>query len=854
MTTTLWILTSLHSSLPRTSTTPLRSTKPAIITSPICALGTYIVRAIVPEKLSATPAAELVHSITIAAFENRTNVNTAARFRPTEIRGLKFEDSNNNQVRDAGELPIAGAMVYVDLDRDDVLDADEPRTTTGDDGAYSFIGLATGTYVVRSVTESGYSKSLPTTKGGILWPTGTSDSPLGNVTPTLIEQSLAKEESYRQTVSITLPGSGSLTNQVDVFLLFDDTGSFVNNSPIVRAAFPDIISQLQTALPGIDLGFGVGRFEEYGNFAYEYSTGRPFVLNQPIVTASTSGYMAAIQAALNRTTPGYGGDGPETDIEALYQLVTGAGFDGNNNGSVLDSGRAGLAATQLTPGASGDVPSFTSFTADPANGIMPAAGSIGGAGFRSGALPVILLATDIGVAYQPKGETSITGAGGVTLPISALTQNSRATTPFNSGAGLQETITGLNALGALVIGLGTNPTANVDPRQQLEAISKLTGATNQTTTTIANGTADPIAPGDPFYFQIASGFGSSVCNGVVSAIQNGVTSVAVDIEVRASDPRVRIINHSGMARGIGNVACPRPLMSSSSVMEHRRRFDLQFVRAGTNVVLGSIPVVLGTPIPGDAYHCDELEDGEIEVEDDFGDYRSSSAPINGAPSFVAGPNVVVQEDDGSISMPNWATSISAGPGAWESGQVLDFIVTNDNAALFSVAPAISPEGTLTFTLAPDANGTAQVTVVLHDDGGSENGGVDRSAPKTFLVTANAVNDAPVVVRALPNLSVEVNSADTSIDLTGVFADVDDATLSLSVTSDAPSIVAATISGMTLTLHYAPNSQGGSKDPRYCNRQQRPHRGESLYGDHSKQLADSYGHWPVGWLSGRVRPG
>ena len=134
--------------------------------------------------------------------------------------------------------------------------------------------------------------------------------------------------------------------------------------------------------------------------------------------------MTAIDAALNRTTPGYGGDGPETDIEALYQLVTGLGFDGNNNGSVMDSGAAGLASTQLSPGNSGDVPSFA------------APGTVGGAGFRAGALPVILLATDIGFAYQPKGEMSITGVNGLSLPVSALTGTSRPSTPFNAGAGL----------------------------------------------------------------------------------------------------------------------------------------------------------------------------------------------------------------------------------------------------------------------------------------------------------------------------------------------------------------------------------------------------------------------------------
>ena len=35
-----------------------------------------------------------------------------------------------------------------------------------------------------------------------------------------------------------------------------------------------------------------------------------------------------------------------------------------------------------------------------------------------------------------------------TLPVSALTDTSRPTSPFNSGAGLQQTITGRNAPGA----------------------------------------------------------------------------------------------------------------------------------------------------------------------------------------------------------------------------------------------------------------------------------------------------------------------------------------------------------------------------------------------------------------------
>ncbi len=602
------------------------------------ASGTYQVRQELSTLLSATPATEFVHSATIAAAQNVTGVDFADVYRRNEIHGIKFDDSNHNGVQEAGENGIAGTRVFIDLDRDDIFDAGEPETTTGTDGSYEFLDLGPGAYVIREALEPGHSRSWPTTTGGILWPAGVSNPAVGNVSPLLIEKSLSQGESYSQTVSITLPGSGGLTNLVDVFLLFDDTGSFTFNSPIVRGAFPTIMSQLQTSLPGIDLGFGVGRFEEYASFASEYSTGRPFVLNQPIVESGTTGYQAAIQAALDRTAPGYGGDQPETDIEALYQLVTGLGFDGNNNGSVLDSGAAGLTSTQLTPGISGDVPSFASFAA----GTLPSDGTIGGGGFRAGALPVVLLATDTGFAYQPKGETSLTGVGGLTLPISALTQTSRPTTPFGSGAGLQETITGLNALGALVIGLGTNPGATIDPRQGLEAISKLTGATNQSTATIANGTPDPIAPGDPFYFQIASGFAGSVSAGVVNAIQNAVTNVAVNITVRASDPRVHIINHTGTRSGVtAGQTASFDIEFTGDGIPHR--FDLQFVREGTNVVLGSIPVVLGTPVPGNGYHFDDLDEGEIEYEDHFGDYVSSTTTPNIAPSFTVGANQVVAE-------------------------------------------------------------------------------------------------------------------------------------------------------------------------------------------------------------------
>ena len=87
---------------------------------------------------------------------------------------------------------------------------------------------------------------------------------------------------------------------------------------------------------------------------------------------------------------------------------------------------------------------------------------------------------------------------------------------------------------------------------------------------------------------------------------------------------------------------------------------------------------------------------------------------------------------GPASIPAFATNISPGPPI-ESTQNVSFTVTNDNNSLFSVQPSIAPDGTLTFTPCCTA-GTAIVTVIAVDNGGTANGGIDTSAPQTFTIT------------------------------------------------------------------------------------------------------------------------
>ena len=126
-----------------------------------------------------------------------------------------------------------------------------------------------------------------------------------------------------------------------------------------------------------------------------------------------------------------------------------------------------------------------------------------------------------------------------------------------------------------------------------------------------------------------------------------------------------------------------------------------------------------------------------------GTVQITVAPVNDAPSFTAGADQTVDEDAGGQTVSGWATSISAGP-TNESSQAVSFNVTNDNAALFSDQPAVSPSGTLSYTPDDDENGSASITVSLSDDGGTANGGEDTSGEQIFMITINAVNDAPQV--------------------------------------------------------------------------------------------------------------
>lgn len=78
---------------------------------------------------------------------------------PGEIHGAKFEDENGNGEWNEGESGLSGWTIFLDLNGNGELDGGEPSAETGDDGQYSLIDLAAGSYQVQEIVKDGWAQT-----------------------------------------------------------------------------------------------------------------------------------------------------------------------------------------------------------------------------------------------------------------------------------------------------------------------------------------------------------------------------------------------------------------------------------------------------------------------------------------------------------------------------------------------------------------------------------------------------------------------------------------------------------------------------------------------------------------------
>ena len=123
----------------------------------------------------------------------------------------------------------------------------------------------------------------------------------------------------------------------------------------------------------------------------------------------------------------------------------------------------------------------------------------------------------------------------------------------------------------------------------------------------------------------------------------------------------------------------------------------------------------------------------------------NDAPVNQPPPV---PELIVREDASAEAtrFERWLPGLRVGPtNEAAAGQRLLSEISVGVPGLFRVPPRIAADGTLTFQLAPDANGSTEVAYWFRDNGGRANGGRDTSPTNRFRLVVLPVNDPPVVV-------------------------------------------------------------------------------------------------------------
>lgn len=167
--------------------------------------------------------------------------------------------------------------------------------------------------------------------------------------------SILKDETKSVSIPVTIPET--TVTSLDVVFVVDVSGSYGDDINNLQAKANEIISNLKGR--GIDVQFGVTSFSDFPISPYGSASrgDNAFFLNQ-IVTDNTDAVINAINQLDNPLHNG--ADGPESQLETLYQVATGEGLNINGDGDYNDPG-------DLNPQS---------------------------VGWRTGALKVVLFATD----------------------------------------------------------------------------------------------------------------------------------------------------------------------------------------------------------------------------------------------------------------------------------------------------------------------------------------------------------------------------------------------------------------------------------------------------------------------------
>ncbi|MBO6938091.1 MAG: hypothetical protein JJ863_24190 [Deltaproteobacteria bacterium] len=250
--------------------------------------------------------------------------------------------------------------------------------------------------------------------------------------------------------------------RADILFLVDTTGSMGGEIDNLQSELTGLVGRIRGTIP--DTAFGVARFDDfpvagYGQTPCNGERDYPFELEQRITTNMTD--ITAGVTALDMPLH-CGFDGPESNIEGLYQAATGDGF----------RAAGGMVWTPVFDPSAG-------FDASRGHGM------IGGAGFRMDSLPIIIMATDN--TFHRRWDDTTVGADPATWCGNAMGDSCDPYSMSDFGAAadqqpksVAETIAALQGIGSRVMGIASDGSggggAAADGRAEMATFAVRTGA------------------------------------------------------------------------------------------------------------------------------------------------------------------------------------------------------------------------------------------------------------------------------------------------------------------------------------------------------------------------------------------
>jgi hypothetical protein len=366
------------------------------------------------------------------------------------------EDSDGDHVPDsvegADDPDGDGIPSYLDLDSDGdgIADVDEagsdptnPPDSDGD-GYYDFEDADSDNDGIGDGDESAYGTSVTQRDSD-----GDGFSDLAEITAgsnpndaSSVISGFYAELSARVGTTLEVPFTPEIL-MADVLFLLDTTCSMQDVLDDVR----DNFSQVVTGLSIPSVAYGVAEFDDYAMMPFGNTSwgDRPYRLLQQV-----TGNTTLVQSALNGLGIRDGEDWPESGMEALFQAATGLGYDQSCNGSYQWD-------ADVPPFLAGPSDAFGGSTSGVYLSAFP--GQRGGAGFRDGAVPVIVYATDAEIRDPDIGYSA---------PASC-----------SNPAGNSDVISAVNTLGGKLIGVavaGNTPPGADNPVAAMNNLANQTGS------------------------------------------------------------------------------------------------------------------------------------------------------------------------------------------------------------------------------------------------------------------------------------------------------------------------------------------------------------------------------------------